>query len=155
MKKYLAGINHYLLFILTIGDDFILKKFLVIFIVLIIGLISIKIITNPLWKPVYKIRVNLLRELPIGTKLEDVIKYIESKNLEIRWINYEQGFYYRSNIGNSNSIEGDDRVIGDKSIRILLGKYNTPFEIYVIVYFGFNKDGKLIEIWVLKETEVL
>jgi hypothetical protein len=140
---------------LTIGGDFILKKFLVIIIVFILGLISIKIITNPLRKTVYKIREDLLRMMPMGTEMDDVIKYIEGEKWEIDWINYEQGFYYRSNIGNTISLGGEDRTIGDKSMYVTLGKYNNPFETYVIVYFGFNKDGKLIEIWVLKETEVL
>lgn len=84
--------------------------------------------------------------------MNDVIKIIKSKrSWAIDGINYEHGF--------SRSGSGENEVIGKKSIRISLGDYRIISNYYFItdvsVFFGFNVNDQLIEIWVWKTTEGL
>lgn len=127
---------------------------ILLIIVLLIIIVVIRLITNPLLKSNQEIRENLFEVLPMGTKMDEVIKHINSKRKsEIDWIDYDSGFYYSFHHG--DVIGGRDRVIGEKSIRIVLGTYYNPypFETAVVVHFGFDENSELIEIWVRKDTD--
>lgn len=134
-----------------------LKKIIsviLLIIVLLIIIVVIRLITNPLLKSNQKIRENLFEVLPMGTKMDEVIKHINSKRKwEIERINYDGGFYYSFHHG--DVIGGKDRVIGEKSISVVLGTYYNPFETAVVVHFGFDENSELIEIWVRKYTDTL
>lgn len=103
---------------------------------------------NPLTRSEEKIKENLLKSTPIGTKMEDVVKFIESeKKWKIDYISYEQGFWHQRIYPN--------RTVGKKSIRAELGEYRFVFATSVTVFWGFDENSKLIDIWVWKTTDGL
>jgi len=48
-----------------------------------------------------------------------------------------------------------EEVIGEKSIRVSVGSYGFIFKTNVTVFFGFDEDSKLIDIWIWKTTDSL
>lgn len=86
---------------------------------------GIRSITSPLVQSETQLRENLLKDIPLGTHMNDVIKIIKSKrSWAIDGINYEHGF--------SRSGSGENEVIGKKSIRISLGDYRIISNYYFI-----------------------
>lgn len=82
--------------------------------------------------------------------MNDVIQIIKSKrDWAIDGINYKNGFRRYGS--------GENEEIGKKSIRVSLGDYriisNYYFVTNVSVFFGFNENDELIEIWVWKTTD--
>ncbi|MDF2612119.1 MAG: hypothetical protein K0R92_3593, partial [Lachnospiraceae bacterium] len=78
--------------------------------------------------------------------MEEAIQLIkENKKWEIEEVDYDDGFYFNSYSGFPEN--GEDRVIGEKNIRVYLGSYFIIVEIPVIAYFAFDKNDKLIEIY--------
>jgi len=81
------------------------------------------------------IREAFLKRTPVGTSLEDVEKFIESKGYGTHGYNK-----YENEIG---------------SVRV--GKYVSPFPFYTYVYvtWVFDKELKLVNIVVVKEADTL
>lgn len=130
------------------------KKIMLLIIVVLIIIVMLILITNPLLRTDKRIRENLFKELPMGTKMEDVIKYIEDKEeWEVDWILYDRGFYYSAQ--RNGPIKGKSREIGEKNIRANMGSFRIIFVTDVVVHFGFDEESKLIEIWVRKDTDSL
>lgn len=103
---------------------------------------------NPLRKSQEQITEDILKLTPIGTSMEDVIKVIESRRKwELEHINYENGYRYRK--------EKEDKIIGEKSIRVFIGDYRNVFVTSVTVFWGFDENSKLIEVWVWKDQDSL
>lgn len=130
------------------------KIIVVLFIVLLVLFLveGIRMLSNPLINSEANIRDLLLEKTPIGTKMEDVLEFIEvNEEWEVKSINYETGFYHQRIT--------PPRVIGEKSIRVSLGNYrvirNMYFETNVTVFYGFDENGELVEIWVWKTTDAL
>ena len=124
-----------------------------VFIFLIIMIfIIINIITNPLRKSEEQIKENILKIIPNGTDMDDVIKSIENnKKWKITWINNEHGY------GMAYGRPGEYYIdtVGVKSIRSNVGHYSNLFITDVVVYWGFDEDLKLIDIAVRKDTDSL
>ena len=117
-----------------------IKIWLPITIVLTVALI---IVSNPLRRSESHIRSQLLASVPLGTSLENVEQYILGEGWEINWISREHGFNHQRSSPN--------RVIGSKAIRTNLGDYqDIPFKANVTVFWGFDDQSKLIDIWVWK-----
>ena len=90
------------------------------------------------------IKRSLFELTPIGMSMEDVLdKISNNEEWEIRWVNSENGFMDPST-GNT---------IGKKSIRVFIGKYQDFFVTHVTVFWGFNENSELIDIYVWKDTE--
>lgn len=126
------------------------KKILIalLIIVLLIVLGAVKFMMNPLTKSEGQIREQLLQETPIGTHMDDVIKYIEShRKWEVVQISHKHGFLHQG--------ISPRKRIGDKSIRVELGGYGIVFTTSVTVFWGFNENSELIEIWVWKTIDSL
>ena len=109
-------------------------------------------LANPLLKSEEQVRESILKLTPIGTSMEDVLKVIEiNKKWETRYVSYVHGIS-QGDLGKSGS------SIVKKSIRVMIGKYHFEpnFDIYafversVTVFWAFNEESKLIEIYVLK-----
>ena len=127
-------------------------------IIVIIVLVSL---SNPLRKPQEEIRENILALTPIGMSMEDVLKVTEqNKEWETLYVNYERGV-------SSAELGYTVPVRGEKSIRVMIGKYHfdpyfdkdilnaivcTFFKRTVEVFWAFDEDSKLIEIYVTKST---
>lgn len=104
------------------------------------------LITNPLLRSEENIRERLLESTPIGTNMGDVIKFIENnKKWKIDQISYEHGFNHQGIY--------PSREVGEKSIRVELGDYRFVLETSVTVFWGFNKNSELIDIWVWKTVD--
>ncbi len=127
-----------------------MKRKAISIIVLILVLMSVIgvviMITNPLLRSEEKIREKLLETTPIGTKMEDVIKLVErNEKWEVARINYERGFWHQRIYPN--------RTVGKKSIQVELGEYRFILITSVTVYFGFDENSELIDVWVWKTTD--
>jgi hypothetical protein len=47
-------------------------------------------------------------------------------------------------------------IVGEKSIRAHLGSYQgLPWKVFVTVFWGFDHQGKLIDVWVWKTYDTL
>ena len=97
----------------------------------------------------------VLRLTPIGMDMEEVISIVENhRNWSIRSINYEWGF--------SHPLHASGSIVGEKSITawghpagsgywpapIPVPIYGWFFRTVVSIFWGFDEDGKLIEIYV-------
>ena len=147
--------------------------------VLLIILLGIVIVTfipmifNPIRRPQKMVRNYILRLTPIGTHIDDVEKFLRSKReWTVDYINYEMGYAHPGKpIPGwpviTRTIPGPDgpittrgtSIIGDKSIRGYLGEYSAwytlGFHTTVSVFWGFDGDGKLIEVYVWKVVDIL
>ena len=96
-----------------------------------------------------KIRSDLLKETPIGMSFDKVTSKLESMNLETE----------PSNTGFHKQERASSEIIGVRSIRVFLGEYREVrafpylFLTTVDALWGFDEDGKLIEIWIWKTTD--
>ena len=100
----------------------------------------------PLRKESNKLQASMLAETPVGMKFNEVIKILGPMNYNLK-VSKNAGFLKQE--------KGQSQTVGVSSIRAHLGDYWTfPFfRISVTVFWGFDKDDKLIEIWVWKTTD--
>ncbi|WP_124950069.1 hypothetical protein [Sulfuriferula thiophila] len=93
---------------------------------------------------IVQIREHLLEKTPIGTKFDQVISFCASNNLKC---------YHSDTAGYLNQDTG--KVVGVKSIWTGLSeRKESPLTVTSIsAYWGFDKDGKLIDIWVWKTID--
>jgi len=129
------------------------KQYFLIAISAIILAVIIMVWSNPLRRPTEQIRENMLRLTPIGTSIEDVINLIERNDKwEISRLNHERGYSISHEIPNRGS---GGTIVGEKSIELYLGYYyyQILFQTGVTVFYGFDKDSKLVDIAVLKERD--
>ena len=122
------------------------RKIKLIFLIALAVIILVTML-SPLRRSAEHIRENMLKLTPIGMSMEDVIRTIEGNDKwEIVYINYEYGY----------SITGKPTV-GEKSIQVLIGKYKTAFLIdtYVTVFWGFDENTQLVDIYVDKDLNLL
>ena len=47
---------------------------------------------NPLWHSKASIKESFLKQVPLGSSMEEVIALLERKNYEIKYIDYDMGF---------------------------------------------------------------
>lgn len=117
---------------------------IVMVIFILIGIIVVNL--NPLRKNETKLRETLLLDTPLGMNLDDILTYIEgNEDWEIRRISLEHGFTNQSFI--------PEKIVGEKFIRVKIGEYSNLFTTSVTVFWGFNADSELIDIWVWKTTD--
>jgi len=120
-----------------------MKPFYAIFFMLSVLLLSG---CSELRKSEEKIKSEILGHISWGSDISDVLGFLEAKNIEVRSVNRSCGFY-------------DQRVkpakeTGKMSIRANFGDYREFFFLTnVTVYFAFDGDGKLFDIWVWKTTD--
>jgi hypothetical protein len=106
----------------------------------------------PLRRSESSIRASLLKQTPLGSTLDEVRAFIERKGwLETNYIG-STGFHKQEGKG--------DSIVGVTSIRGELGHYRElpkpwPFETDVTAFWGFDKDGRLIDVWVWKTMDSL
>ena len=88
--------------------------------------------------------------------MDDVIDYIVEKKWDIVYISDAHGFHKQYGYWTLN-IHPNDAFVGEKSIRVLAGRYKSYLfvDTYVTVFWGFDEDSKLIDIAVLRDFDVL
>ncbi len=115
-------------------------------ITILIVAINLLLNQNPLRGSEKKIKEDILKLTPIGMNMKDVIKIIEKQaEWEIDYISYEHGY---------DRLE-DDVSIGEKSIRAFIGEYRNIFLTSVTVFWAFNKNSKLIDVYIWKSIDAL
>lgn len=101
---------------------------------------------NPLRRSEEHLRSYIFQETPLGSSIENVLARINVQNWELRFINESKGFFHQG--------LNPNKSVGEKSIRASLGNYQNLFmTTNVTVFWGFNKKGELIDIWVWKTHE--
>ena len=152
------------------------KKMMVIcligFVLALVMLPYILMIPNPMRRPQAAATNYVLGLTPIGTHIDDVISIVENhRDWTIERIDRERGFSHpRPHLipGWPNDMvlppgwilsESRTRsvIVGEQSIRVQAGRhwpFNAPLpfgllmETIVSVFWGFDEDGKLIEVYV-------
>ena len=97
-----------------------------------------------------EIRESILSLTPLGSNPETVLAVVTKEGWENRGLNTRTGFLKQPRTGKSE-------VIGTAHIEALLGHHWTfPFlRTDVTADWGFDKDDKLIDVWVRKSTDGL
>ena len=109
---------------------------------------TVFVLANPLRRSDDHIRGQLLRHTPLGTNMTDVRKFIESKGWKVD--------QYREDVGFLDQRTRPNTVVGKKHIRAELGAYqDIPWRAYVTVFWGFDEQSRLIDIWVWKAWDAL
>lgn len=133
------------------------KKFKIFaLLVLFLALVwTIAIIAEPIRMPRFMVRNHVLRQTPMGMHMDDVIEVIEgNSNWRIAFISYESGFVLPTSGDRFNTT-------GDKSIRVWAGEYwpsSVPImglmmETAVSIFWGFDADGNLTDVYVWKSMK--
>lgn len=122
--------------------------------------ILILAVINPLFRTENGIRRYLLRITPIGTSMEDVIRIAnDNDRWEVKYTDMNYGFtlYPNSSFPSRAHPRTSPRstVIGEKSMRVHLGTFDMIIRFDVTAWYAFDADGKLIEIRVRREFDVL
>jgi hypothetical protein len=98
--------------------------------------------------PAWVLRQRLLWATPIGTTMTDVDKYVAAEKWKVQYVCTTHGY--------TKEEETHRVVVGEKSIRADLGQYQGfPFVRYVTVYWGFDKQARLVDIWVWKTSDAM
>ena len=83
--------------------------------------------------------------------MSDVRALIEKNRWRADFVNVNQGFLDQRDYSGTGG-----QVIGVKSYRASLGDYpGIPFDTNVTLFWGFNADGRLIDVWVWKTVNGL
>lgn len=91
------------------------------------------------------LRRKLLGEVPLGSKIGDVTAMLDQHG----WKDHD----FRDNGFLDQRVPGHN-VVGTKSIRAELGHYRLLISrVYVTVFFGFDDQDRLIDVWVWKQTD--
>lgn len=112
-------------------------------------------------EPEEVIKETVLEITPVGMSMEDVLQVIYGQEKwEIYSINYERGFSLqgpRPDHYNFPNEYASDKwpVIGEKFIRANIGNYMRGFYTDVYVYWAFDNDEKLIDLYVRKDVDAL
>lgn len=93
-----------------------------------------------------RIQAYLYRLTPLGTSYEESLRRI-SKKYE-KFEKNETGGFWRQDLSPA-------RTVGSKSIQVHVAEYfHFPIgKTCIVAYWGFDKDGRLIEIWIWKTTD--
>ena len=94
-------------------------------------------------------RDDLLKATPLGSSFSEVEKKLKARRLPLA-VSLDAGF-------TRQELFHPPEVVGEKSIGTRLGSYrsNLLTETIVIAYWGFDKNGSLIEIWVEEQNDSL
>ena len=112
--------------------------------VIALGAVAVSCSSNPLRKSEADIRTAVLETTPIGMNIDDALKMIENKGWETGGINQLRG------VSNAE-IQQLKENVGAKSIKATIGRYTTLFETQVIVWWAFDEDSKLVDVFVYKD----
>ncbi len=91
----------------------------------------------------------VLSKTPLESHISDVREFISTREWKVAYDSETHGFLDQREPGNLSTV-------GSMSIRSEVGSYQgIPFLTYVTVFWGFDGDGQLIDIWVWKTRDVI
>jgi hypothetical protein len=124
------------------------KKKVIVTLTIVIVSIALLIFSNPIRWPVSLIREYVLNITPLNTSFETVEASIKKRKWSVSYKDRGRGFYHQG--------VTPKRVIGSMSIQASLGDYQgIPFKANVTVFWGFDKESRLIDIWVWKTWDAI
>ena len=141
------------------------KIWIVLSIIILVAIIMVTVIMSlhPLFRSPKRVLNDTLKLTPMGTHIDDVAAVVKSQTIirnvtESRApiIDYERG-YVNPRLG---EIPGwpsppsliDGAIVGYKSIKV---SYRTHFNMYISICWGFDEDGKLIDVFVAKDLDMI
>ena len=133
------------------------RHVLIFLLLFIITMMMVSLILNPLLKTRAGIQRYLLNITPIGTSIEDIIhKAADNTNWTIR--SRDAGVaLHPTRLNPTRGVADDPRfpVVGEQSVEVHLGTYRHITRVDVTAFFTFNEYGKLMEIFVIKEYDLI
>jgi len=127
----------------------IIKKIIICILITILAIIIAAVtltLLTPSRRSVEKIKKDILKLTPIGSSMEHVKKIInEYDTWELMYISTTSGFL-------KQDASKPITVIGEQSIRVFMGEHYDLFifTTSVCIFWGFDGDGKLIDVWIWK-----
>jgi len=126
-------------------------------------IVIIVLIINPMRRPLFMAENYILRIVPIGTDMDEAIEILENhRNWNIAWIS-DRGFRHPRPHDIRPMIHSSEWpvIVGDKSIRVDVGRHwpahffgpGLLMEAIVSIFFGFDEDGKLTDVYVWKSAQ--
>ena len=92
--------------------------------------------------------VRFSRDTPLGTPSNDVRAFLEQRG----WLDHN----YAGTTGFYRQEPGEPpRVIGVSSLHARLGYYYLSLRTDVTAYWGFDDNGRLVDVWVRKTVNTL
>ena len=107
--------------------------------VIVVGL-SLSTATDLKRKPDDVVRQLLLEEAPLGSTMQEVARVVERHDWETRRVDDSRGFFHQR--------VQPSREVGSRHIEAYAGNYSVLFRTDASVYWGFDTDGRLIDVWV-------
>jgi hypothetical protein len=141
------------------------KKIIKTVVIIIVSLIllpfvsyGILLITVPISRSNESVRNYVFRQIPIGTRYNEVVEIIDNHDKWeiIRYI--DNGLVLRDNYRGKDpskaSVEKYNlEVIGEKMILIELGEFYAPFHTSVQAYLTFDENDMLIEVGIRRDID--
>ena len=132
-------------------------KSLIFFIFITFSIIGVMFMVNPLLRTTNSIQRNLLRITPLGTSIDDVVIIIvNNANWGLFSVHEDWGVLllgYR--LPTFGSPRDGSTVIGSKSVIVNLGNHSFFLSFNVRAFFAFDEDGKLIDILVRRDADLI
>ena len=109
---------------------------------------------NPLRQSEDQLREIVLELTPMGTHMEEVVRLVEEDSLNRDWEIVRVSHHIGVSRGEVRGLELD---VGEKSIRAVMGTYRALvqgilYEVFVCVWWGFDENAELIDVYVRKQT---
>jgi len=127
---------------------------------IIVLTVTVPMFTNLLRRPQPMVTTYILNLTPIGMHIDDVVESRE--DWRVHYISYDGGFPHPRLHGENHgwpTTRSGHPIIGEQSIRVHAGIYRAWYKLFfntfVDVLWGFDEDGKLIEIFVWKSIDAL
>ena len=96
-----------------------------------------------LWRSETCLQDDLLARVPLGSDISDVRALIRDQSWKVTYDDESRGFL--------DQRTRPAQIVGAGSIRAEVGNYQgLPWRVFVTVFWGFDADNKLVDIWVWK-----
>jgi hypothetical protein len=107
-------------------------------------IVAVFLIPRSLRMPASFIEASLLKMTPVGSTSDEVLHRLQGKGFHPTLVS--TGFFKQEKLAKPE-------VVGTSSIRVLIGEYRIRFTTSVSAFWGFDKTGKLIDVWVWKTVD--
>ena len=102
----------------------------------------------------------VLKEIPLGTSLDDATEIINDNGWKIRQYSDDKGIAFGKNSGMTyfaGIAEDSDgwEIIGKKAVLVYIGDYHSPFHTAVMAYLAFDENDELIAVRIRRDTDTL
>ena len=130
---------------------------LIFFLLFTIAMVVVGLILNPLLRTEAGVRRCLINIMPIGSSMEDVTFAVAAND---SWTIRSMGAgisLHPQRLTPTRGVGGDSRfpVVGSRSVEVHLGTYRHITRVDVTAFFAFDGNGDLIEIFVVKDFDLL